>query len=57
MTISRDRDGTTVKIADTANAKEDDPKFIDQDAGLDGGRTMHVRTMEPNADGNVVKKS
>ena len=27
---------------------DDDPKFIDQDAGLDGGRTMHVRTMEAN---------
>ena len=56
MTISRDRDGTTVKIADSANAMDDDPKFIDQDAGLDGGRTMHVRTMEPNDDGEVVEE-
>ena len=43
MTISRDRDGTTVKIVDTAKAKEIDSKFINQDVGLDGGRTMLVR--------------
>ena len=54
MTILRGRDATKVMIADTANAGEDDPKFIDQDAGLDGGRTMHVRAMEADADGNVV---
>ena len=54
-TISRDRDGTTVKIA-VGGAAADDPKFIKQDVGLDGGRTMLVLTMEPGDDGEVVEE-
>ena len=52
MTISRDRDGTTVKIEDSALAGDDDPKFM-QAMDLGGGRTMHTRTMEADDDGNV----
>ena len=53
MTITRPRTGTEVKIADTANAGEDDPKFaLYMDLG--DGRTMHTRTMEADDDGNVV---
>ena len=55
MTIERDRDGTTVKIADTALAGDDDPKFM-QAMDLGGGRTMHVRTMDADEDGNVVEE-
>ena len=55
MTVSRDRDGTTVEIEDTANAEDDDPKFaLAMDLG--NGRTMHTRTMEADADGNVVEE-
>ncbi len=42
MTIERDRMGTTVKIADTAMAEDDDPQFM-QAEDLGGGTTMHVR--------------
>ena len=55
-TITRDSDGTTIEIADTANAADDDPKFEDQMAGLDAGRTMLVREMEADDDGNVVEE-
>ena len=33
----------TIEIVDPANAGDDDPKFIKQDADLGVGRTMHVR--------------
>ena len=56
MTIERDRDGTTVEIKDSANAGDDDPKFIKQDVDLGEGRTMHVRTMAENDDGEVVEE-
>ena len=55
MTIARDRDGTTITIADSALAEEDDPKFM-QAMDLGGGRTMHVRAMEADDDGNVVEE-
>ena len=55
MTISRDRDGTEIEIADTANAGDDDPKFA-QAMDLGEGRTMHVRAMEADDDGNVVEE-
>ena len=55
ITFERDRDGTTVKIADTALAGDDDPKFM-QAMDLGGGRTMHTRTMEANSDGDVVEE-
>ena len=55
LTISRDRDGTEVKIADTALAGDDDPKFM-QAMDLGGGTTMHVRTMDEDNDGNVVEE-
>ena len=64
MTIKRDSDGTTVKIDDSANprladdADEDaveDPQFaLAMDLG--GGRTMHVRAMEADDDGNVEEE-
>ena len=47
--------GTTVEIADPAMADDDDPKFMPGD-DLDGGRTMLVRTMPANEDGEVVKR-
>ena len=53
MTISRPRSGTEIKIANSANAGEDDPKFA-QAMDLGHGRTMHVRTMEADDDGDVV---
>ena len=57
LTISRDQDGTKIEIADTANAADDDPKFVDQmaDLGMHGdfAGSMHVRTMEADDDGNV----
>lgn len=52
MTISRDRSGTKIEIADAALADDDDPKFA-QAADLGHGRTMHVRTKEADDDGNV----
>ncbi|MDE0374047.1 MAG: hypothetical protein OXI73_16105, partial [Rhodospirillales bacterium] len=52
ITITRDRTGTTVVIAvDGA----DDPKFM-QAMDLGGGRTMHVRTMPADSDGNVTEE-
>ena len=55
MEISRDRDGTTVKIEDSALAGDDDPKFaLAMDLG--SGTTMHVREMEANDDGDVVEE-
>ena len=42
MTITRPSTGTKVEIADTAKAKDDDPKFM-QAMDLGDGRTMHVR--------------
>ena len=54
MTISRDRDGTTVEIADTTLVDEDDPKFA-QAMDLGGGTTMHTR-MLANSDGDVEEE-
>ena len=56
LDITRDRDGTTVEIKDSDNAADDDPKFIKQDVDLGEGRTMHVRTMAENDDGEVVEE-
>lgn len=42
LAISRDSAGTTIEIADTANAGANDPKFA-QAADMMDGRTMHVR--------------
>ena len=55
MTIEHDGDNAVVKIADTAMAGDDDPKFM-QAMDLGGGRTMHVRTMEADDDGNVMEE-
>ena len=55
MTIARDSDGTTITFADTALAGDDDPKFaMAEDLG--DGRTMHVRAMDADDDGNVVEE-
>ena len=53
----RDRDGTTVGYRSPipTTAEDDDPKFM-QAMDFGGGRTMHVRTMEANADGEVVEE-
>ncbi len=53
MTISRPRAGTMIKIADMNLMGEDAPKFA-QAMDLGHGRTMHVRTMEADDDGDVV---
>ena len=55
LTIARDRDGTTVKIADSGMAGADDPKF-EQAMDFGGGRTMHVRALEADDEGNVVEE-
>ena len=49
LEISRDRDGTTIKITDAALA---DPEF-EQAMDLGGGTTMHRRVMDADSDGNV----
>ena len=54
ITITRDRTGTTVTIA-VDGAAADDPTFR-QAMNLGGGRTMHVRTMPADADGNVMEE-
>ena len=56
IAFSRDRDGTTVKITDPDMVADDDPKFT-QAMDLDGGRTMHTRTMEAAANGDVVEET
>ena len=40
VTIKHDGTNATAEIGDPTMAAEDDPKFIDQEADLDGGRTM-----------------
>ena len=52
LDISRDRDGTTVKITDPANAADDDPMFMELMG--DNGMSMQSRTMEADDDGNVM---
>ena len=37
-------------------AGEDDPEFVKQDMDLGEGRTMYVREMEEDDDGDVVKE-
>ena len=51
--ISRDRVETGIKITDPALTGDDNPKFA-QAMDLGNGRTMHVREMEADADGDVV---
>ena len=55
MTVERPRSGTEVKVTDSANAGENDPKFV-PGMELDGGRTMLVRMMEANDDDEVVEE-
>ena len=55
ITVEHDGTSAAVTIA-VAGAATDDPKFEDQMAGLDAGRSMHVRTMEADNDGNVVRE-
>ena len=58
MTVSRDRDGTKITITDTANPADADPvnpQFA-QAMDLGGGRTMHVRAMDANDEGEVVEE-
>ncbi len=55
LAISRDRDGTEIKITDPAMAGMDDPKFT-QAMDLGGGTTMHTRTMAADSDGNVEEE-
>ena len=54
ITITRDRAGTTVTIA-VVGAAADEPKFL-QAMDLGGGRTMHVRTMPADSNGNVTEE-
>ena len=55
-TVKHDGTSAAVTIA-VDGAATTAPKFVDQMAGLDAGRSMHVREMEADADGNVVEKS
>ena len=52
MDISRDSDGTTVKITDTAMDDDDDPTFK-QAMDFGDGRTKHVRVNSDDEDGKV----
>ena len=52
LTISRDHDGTEIKIVDPGLAGDDDPKFT-QAMDLGGGATMHTRTADD--DGNMME--
>ena len=54
LSIKRDRDGTTVEIS-LEGAEDDDPKFV-QAMDFADGRTMHVRAIEADEDGNVVEE-
>ncbi len=54
IAITRDRAGTSVAIA-VDGAAADDPTFM-QAMDLGGGRTMHVRTMPADGDGNVAEE-
>ena len=45
----------SVKITDSANAADDDPMF-EQAMDFGDGRTMHVRKMDADEDGNVVEE-
>ena len=56
LAISRDRDGTEVKVTDPDQNEKADPKFMDQMAGLDAGRFMLVRTQDEDEDGNVEEE-
>ena len=55
LEISRDRDGTEVKITDFGMMGDDDPKFI-QAMDLGGGTTMHTRMMEADDDDNMMEE-
>ena len=55
LSIERDRDGTTTVEISLANAMDDAAEFMPGD-DLDGGRTMLVRTMPANEDGEVVQE-
>ncbi len=55
LSITRDRDGTEIKITDHGMMGDDDPKFT-QAMDLGGGRTMHTRMMEADSDGDVVEE-
>ncbi len=54
ITITRDRTDTTVTIT-VVGAATDDPTFM-QTMDLGNGRTMHVRTMPADGDGNVAQE-
>ena len=58
LTVARDRDGTKITITDIANPAGADPakpQFA-QARDLGGGRTMHVRAMDANDEGEVVEE-
>ena len=46
---------TSVTVTENG-ATDDDPKFMPGEGLRRWGRTMHVRTMEANEEGNVVKE-
>ena len=54
IAIERTSSGTTVTIA-VVGAATTDPKFVQTDLG--SGRTKHVRTMNADTNGNVVRET
>ena len=54
LEVSRDADGITAKVEDPAMGGDDDPKFAEAMAFVNG--SMQVRTMEADDDGNVVEE-
>ncbi len=57
LVISRDGDGTEIKITDPAMVGDDDPKFTQaMDLDLGDGLTKHVRKQKADADGNVEEE-
>lgn len=55
LNITNTASGSTVKVEDSALAKDSDPKFM-QAMDLGDGLTMHVRTMEADNANNVVEE-
>ena len=54
-TVSRDRDGITVKVADTANPDADDDPQFSEAVNFDNG-SMQVRKLKADDDGDVVEE-
>ena len=55
LAIKRDRMATKVTVTVNGATEDDDVEFM-QAMDLGDGRTMHVRVMDADGDGNVVEE-